>query len=599
MHSSSRAIRVWSAVAFVAALLCLIAASAQASSGSATKVTRIGKVNLRHLAATAKPKQQATAGPGTAVYDFWLARQFREADEGEDAGPDALAAPLPTPDVAGMPVFSNEALDGFQGLTSRDQAFASGVVLEPPDQGLCGGTFQGTTYLFESVNLAIALYDTDTNAYSPAIDIAPFFGQKTAFNPDKNKFGPFLSDPKCYFDPDTGHWFHSILEIDQDPRTGALEDSSHTLLAVSATRDPAGDYFLYSLRSTHVNHPHCPCFGDQPLIGADANGFYVTTSEYSFEPFGGFTNGSQIYALDKRALEEGTGGSAVVFNTGTTRTASVQPATSPNGHYETARGGTEYFMSAFDCLPPDCHFNSSLGNKITVWALTNTQSLRTNSPNVTLTSKNLTSEVFGAPVPQTQKPGPRPLGRALGEPLPVVQANDARMNQVVYAAGRLWSGANTKLDPGPRTGIAWFSVDPSVSASGVDGTIADQGYVAAPNGNNVSFPSIGVNDQGRGVVAYTLMGPDYYPSSAYTPIDTSGLGNRVQVSRQGFRPEDGFSCYPEFYPPGTPPQPCRWGDYSASFALPDGTVWSAAEMIGDTARLQFSNWSTFVWPVAR
>jgi hypothetical protein len=42
---------------------------------------------------------------------------------------------------------------------------------------------------------------------------------------------------------------------------------------------------------------------------------------------------------------------------------------------------------------------------------------------------------------------------------------------------------------------------------------------------------------------------------------------------------------------------CRWGDYSASFALPNGDVWSATEFIGDNGRTTFGNWSTFVWPV--
>ena len=40
-----------------------------------------------------------------------------------------------------------------------------------------------------------------------------------------------------------------------------------------------------------------------------------------------------------------------------------------------------------------------------------------------------------------------------------MESNDARMNQVVFAAGRLWGGVNTIANPGPRDGIAWFSVD--------------------------------------------------------------------------------------------------------------------------------------------
>ena len=98
-----------------------------------------------------------------------------------------------------------------------------------------------------------------------------------------------------------------------------------------------------------------------------------------------------------------------------------------------------------------------------------------------------------------------------------MESNDARMNQVVFAGGRLWGGVNTIAMPGPRDGIAWFSVDPSISSSGVRADISEQGYVAGRDRTSfVSFPSIGVNDAGQGVIAYSLMGDRYYPSAAQT-----------------------------------------------------------------------------------
>jgi hypothetical protein len=181
----------------------------------------------------------------------------------------------------------------------------------------------------------------------------------------------------------------------------------------------------------------------------------------------------------------------------------------------------------------------------------------------------------------------------VGEENPEIEANDARMNQVVYAAGRLWGGVNTRVAPGDRDGIAWFQVKPRVSAKSVAGRIARQGYVAAKeDATFLTFPSIGVNDAGRGVVAYSFMGARYYPSAAQTHIDLDGLHGPVQIVRNGFKPEDGFSCYEAF----GETEACRWGDYSASFAFPTGEVWSATEFIGDNARTTFANWSTFVWP---
>jgi hypothetical protein len=563
--------------------------TAASASGAHTTITPIGSVNLHDLTAQAGRAPYRPALRNSAAQVKWRAREAARAE----GGPSAFRTQLAPPNVTGLQTVSDENTDGFEGLDIRDTVFTNGFELEPPDQGLCGGTFDGTTYLFESVNLALALFDTDTNQLTPPLDLNTFFGQAPFFDPATNRFGPFLSDPKCYFDPDTGHWFHTVLKIALDPVTGDFGTTAATLVAASAGADPFGPYFLYSIDATDAGGPGCPCFGDQPLVGADANGLFIATSEYSIA--GTEFNGAQIYAMDKRALAAGGPLNVVHFETGTTTTGTVQPATAPNGRYENAQNGTEYFLSSFECVPPDCHLEQGLvRNTIRVWAITRTRTLRTASPDLRLLQTDLTSQAYGQPVPQEQKDGRHPLGQSVGEPVPEVEANDARMNQVVFASGRLWSGVNTIVTPGPRDGIAWFSIAPSVSANNVSADIRRQGYLAARNAF-LSFPSIGVNDSGRGVVAYSVMGRKLYPSAGWTGISKDGTGPTVRLARIGFRPEDGFTCYTQFV--GGDEAECRWGDYSASFALPNGQVWSAAEFIGDNARSPGANWSTFVWPI--
>jgi len=48
------------------------------------------------------------------------------------------------------------------------------------------------------------------------------------------------------------------------------------------------------------NHPGCPCFGDQPRLGLDANNIYISTDEFSI--LGPAFNGTQIYAVSKADL---------------------------------------------------------------------------------------------------------------------------------------------------------------------------------------------------------------------------------------------------------------------------------------------------------
>ncbi len=579
-----------------ATLVCAVAVVATgpvaAQAAASQPIRKLGTVNVRHAAAAAKPvSSRASHTAAMGVFDAFEARRHPE-----EADARRQAQALSPPSVRGTSLTSAESRRGFEGLDIRDTFFSQGYEVEPPDQGLCGGLFQGTTYLFEETNLALAVYDTQTNQYTPpAVGINVLFGLPPAVDTATGRFGPFLSDPKCYFDVDTGRWYHTILEADVDPDTGALTGGANTLVAASTTRDPLGSYNVYAIDASHSG---CTlCIGDQPLLGADANGLFVSTAEYDLAPPAGSPGffGPQIYAMDKRALSAGDLPTIVHFDIGVQKTGTLQPATVPTDRFETAQGGTEYLMGAFDCEVPDCHVDAdSLENTIQLWAVTRTRTLRTPTPRVQLRRTTLATQVYGQPVPQSQKDGFRPLGAADHEPNPEIEANDARMNQVVYAAGRLWGGVNTRVAPGDRDGIAWFQVDPAVSAAKVSGTIKRQGYLAARRDHTfVTFPSIGANDSGHAVLAYSFMGDAFFPSAAHTTLALSGPTSNIRIVRNGFRPEDGFTCYAA---EGFGPE-CRWGDYSASFALPTGEVWSATEFIGDNARTMFANWSTFVWPV--
>jgi hypothetical protein len=564
----------------------------QAAPGGGPEAERVGMVDVRTLSNGLVPRP---SGPRTP---HELGPRERERGEGHGA-----ASNLPRPSPSNRPAVARENHRGWEGLDHTDQRLAGGgnqFSLEPPDQGLCVGNVSpnGPTFgpeVVESVNTALTFYDGSGSQFTPAITLSQFYGLPPEIDRISGRFGPFLSDPKCYFDPDTQRWFHTILSISQDPVTGAFEAPSFVYLAVSTSPEALGTYVIYRIRTTDAGHPNCPCFGDQPLIGADKYGFYISTAEYPI--VGAGFNGPQIYALSKAALESGSIGpvthlAGITHVVGNRTTGTVQPATSPNGVYDTGHNGTEYFLSAFDCLAAEnCDIAPGQFNKITAWALTNTASLATASPDLHLSLKDLTSEVYGTPVPQRQKPGPRPLGTFVGEPLPVVEANDSRMNQVVFARGLLWSGVNTIVAPGPRDGVAFFIVKPHVSATDkVGATIQQQGYVAVANAF-LSFPSVGVNGDGRGVIAMSLMGPSTFPSAAQIHIDAGGVRGPVQTVRVGFRPEDGFTCYQAFGG-----DVCRWGDYSASVATPDGTIYSGAEFIGDNSRTSLANWSTFLWP---
>jgi len=501
------------------------------------------------------------------------------------------------PRPAGAPVLGAGAnFSGFPGISHLDQRLASNgnqFSLEPPDQGLA----VGSGFVVEAVNLAVSVYSTSGTLLAGPAGLNGFFGLAPAIVRSGPTYGPFTSDPRVYYDAPTGRWFLTMLEIDTDPKTGALLGHSALFVAVSKSNDPTQAWNIFSFDTTNAGGNGCPCFGDQPLIGADQNGFFITTNEFSIA--GPAFNGAQIYAVSKKSLENGM--ASVVVHFGGMPLAegisySVQPATTPpGGTYETARGGTEYFLSALD-------FDGTLDNRIAVWALTNTASLDTPVPNLSLSSAVIASEVYGMPAAMEQKPGPLPLAdllktknNALGvttnEHLELLDSNDDRMQQTVFAAGALWSSLTTVVKPanGPvRAAIAWFIVTPSWNQGTLTAAMTNQGYLAAGQ-DNLAYPSIGVNAAGKGVMTFTLVGPDYFPSAAYATLDAVNGVGPIRIAAQGTVPDDGFTGYGAF-----DGRVARWGDYSAAVAAADGSIWLAVEYIPGGTRTVLANWGTFI-----
>lgn len=517
------------------------------------------------------------------------------------------------PRVTGAPVQGAGGAVGFNGLDDFQQTNAgTGAYagtqedVTPPDQGLCVGSGAGAGHVLEAVNLALRVYSPSGAPQTPAVPFNQFVGvaPEVTTNPDGTfTYGPFLSDPKCYYDPDTARWFMSVLQFSVDPTTGAFGNSALQYVAVSQTADPTGAWTIYSFPTTDdgtsgtPSDPGCPCFGDQPLLGADANGVYITTNEYSIT--GPAYNGAQIYAMSKRGLESGTNTLVTHLQPGSDSTFingvggvpfSIQPATSPAAGYDSAAGGTEYFQSALDFGAGPAI--GTRADRIAVWSLTNTASLNTTSPAVALHVTVLPSEEYTQPPNAQQAPGTLEINSHL----PLLDANDDRMNQVVYAGGHLWSGVNTavKTQQGPTlVGNAWFATTPRTAAGGaLSATMAGQGYLAV-NKEDVLFPSIGVTPAGRAVMAFTLTGPDYHPSAAWAPLSLASGAGPVHVAAAGANADDDFSSVKAYGGSGSG----RWGDYTAAVSDPSGNVWMGVEYISGVERTVFANWATYLFHV--
>jgi hypothetical protein len=533
---------------------------------------------------------------------------------------------VPRPDAT--PVVAGSALSAWDGINHFQQRFAgSGAYantqfsLEPPDSNLC----VGNGFVLEAVNTVIIVRDTAGTALTPHMPINEFLGLAPAIDRATLTFGPFTADPKCFYDPEVDRWFFTMLVLGVDPPTGNFTGKGFVHLAVSQSGDPTGAWNLYVIDTTNDGtggtpvHNDCPCFGDQPLIGADDHGFYITTNEFPIFVAG--FNGAMVYAMSKDILAAGGTPTVVSIFQPTLEEGqaySLQPAFSPpGGDFETANDGTAYFLSALE-------FTGRTDDRIAVWAMTNTSSLADAVPDVEMQVAVVQSQVYGLPPDATQPDGDTPLLDLLGtqlapavlgvkktsEHLNLIAGNDDRMNQTTYADGLLWSGLNTAVKTAngrTRVGIAWFIVEPTWSNGTLGGSLANGGYLSV-NRNHVLFPGVAVNADGEGALAFTLVGPDFYPSAAYARIDAGGTGP-IEVIAAGQGPADGFTGYRSLAPSNAGIE--RWGDYSTAFADEDGDIWLTTEYIGQSCsfaefladvncggtRTILANWGNFVWEI--
>jgi len=523
----------------------------------------------------------------------------------------SAAFPPPEPTVPGDSVvpFQAPGFHGFNGLSHVDQRTANSgnqFSLEPPDQGLCAGN----GYVVETVNDVIRVFDTQGNPLTGVEDLNSFFGfAPQVIRSTPSVIGPFLSDPRCFFDHQARRWFVTSLVQDNGNNAGA-SGRNFNLIAVSQTDHPTGAFtvFIYDVtddgQNGTPNHAGCPCFGDQPLFGADQFGVYQTTNE-----FGTTFNGAQIYAISKPELVAAAASPSaplpVIVHIDASQqlvpfgglSYSIQPATSPSGDEsdgdpgDALKNGAEYFLSALQ-------FIDTFDNRIAVWAITNTKSLSKSSPTLTLSFSVISSETYGQPNPAVQKAGETPLGALVGEAEELINTNDDRMNQVVFADGVLYGGVNSLLSVGgaDHQGIAWFGVKPDFDGPTLKGRVVTQGYVAVA-GADVYFPSLGLSDSGNGVIAFSLSGAKYFPSAAYVDVIDGHALPFVHIAGAGQDPDDGFSGYVAFGANGVG----RWGDYSAAVADGD-RIWFASEYIPKACpsltpttplcRTTLANWGT-------
>ena len=409
------------------------------------------------------PSTASVSSRGTAKAPARSAEQrprTMESPTRPDATPRAMRASDPAPpSVSCQPLgpgcntvsTSPGGATGVKGINAVDSATLSTNVLlprdvEPPDQGLCAGNGS----VVETNNIGeILVFNKSLQRKSAVIPLDTLMGLTSL---------GFSSggDPSCAFDAGNGgHWFFTQFvstnsEFAGGPFAGCFAGVAQACLegiAVSKGSSPFGPYNVYFLRADYnPNEPGYPyLLNDFAKISTTRDAFLLFYDEFPLNPAvapglgGGFFNGAQEFAFNKKALELGlpvtkSNGkpnpavTVAIENMGLLRTpdgscaatmgvtcwAQVIPAQAPDPtQFDNSHGGSGFMLAALD-------FMLKGDNRIAVFDWTGLS--RLNSLNCAACSGvrfggQLFSGVlryFNPGVLAAQKAGPVPLGDECG-----------------------------------------------------------------------------------------------------------------------------------------------------------------------------------------
>ncbi len=495
-----------------------------------------GSLNPAPTSGTAAPTTVSLANvatgvdPANGLYARW---QRGEVDltetesllpPAEVAALQAAALLLPPMEVAAASP-STQAPTPGNGWPSLDYNDGSGV---PPDPELA----VGPNHLIAAVNSAFEIYNKSGALVGGPYEFNNFMSEVPACNVS------FVFDPNAIYDEAADRF---ILGIDVDGVTYCL--------AVSATSNPLGDWYVYAFNvgtaSQFFDYPHAGVGHEYIFAGAN-----IFTSSFLE---------SRVYAFDKSAMYAGNPANWASRALPTTEDTPI-PLNLHGWAQGTWNSGPNHsFITNYN-------YN---GETYRIWRWSNPLS----SAPVAVGVVNLatyTGVAGGYPIDAPQSGSSARL-----------QANDYRPQDFEYRNGFAWTTYTFACNPGGGTVdcIRWAKINPTTAA------IADAGVLATA-GQYRLFPNLAVNRCDDVAIGYTKTSTSMFPGVFAAGRQASDPAGTLQAEVQL---QPGALTYTAF-----DGSPHRWGDYTGMTIDPDGeTFWYLGEYSKNTGTSQ-GRWGTYI-----
>ena len=483
---------VMPALVAVAAPAARLASTPHPAQGKQATLGAPRKVNLKALSGV-----PAGAHPHL-VAPFLSAHTGHATSAPRRAGVTVLRASAPQAADTAITAFSVMSLARQFGIFGPDQ------LLQPPDTQLAAGPGA----VLEMVNDTASVWSKTGTLLADA-DLNVFFGV-----PGTQSF----SDPRVLYDTSSGRWFVSGFSFDNS-------FNSRAYLAVSASSDPLGNFFVYTVNTA------AGVVSDQPMTGVCDDKVVMSWNDFTTPNNPVFTS-AQTLVLQKSSLLAG----ATVNTDSFTSTTDFRlvPAQS--------------LSATSTCWLTENKADTALA----VFAVTGTP----DATNVAMTETDLPVSAFTAP-PAPHQPSGVTNDKAL----------DERLLSAVYRDGLLWTSGTDGCKVSSTSPIQDCMRLIEASAASPTPSLLNDIHVTGPVGTDQYYPAVSLDNSDNLFVSYSQSSAAQFPGAfAVTRVASSGTFTTPLTIAAGRASYDGG---------GTP----RWGDYSA--AAPDpalaGAVWVTGE----------------------
>jgi len=460
------------------------------------------------------------------------------------------------PAIEDAPVANNMPATeaNFEGVNN-----VSGVLPPDTDGDIGYDPITGKKYYLQWVNLALQIWDV-TNPAAPVAQLASPVAGNTLWTGaggicEANNDG----DPITLYDHIANRWMISQFAL-------SFPDNFHQCIAVSASGDPTGSWYLYDFQTSAT------VMNDYPKFGVWPDGYYMSVNQ-----FDGTTEswaGAGVAVFERAQMLQGLPARMIYVNVGDVTLDYGGMLPSDLDGPASAYGTPNYFMEWDDST-----WLSDTSDTLRIWEFKVDWTTPANTtfganssfdPNLMLSTTDATPLCSGTRNCIDQPDTTQNLDAIADRLMFRLQYRDFGAYQTLVA--------NHTVDAGSgRAGIHWFEL----RDTGSGWSIYQDDIYAPADTENRWMGSIAMDDNGNIALGYSVSSGTIYPSIRYSgrlssdPLNDLPQGEAVMIAGGGAQTHSA----------------ARWGDYSKMSVDPeDGcTFWYTQEYMQTTSS---SGWQT-------